>query len=169
MISRNDDPTDLIIRPARAEDQEAVLAFTQQTWEWGDYLQHTWDDWLHEPGGGLVVGEVGGQVIGTDMLSEVRPGEGWFHGLRIHPDYRGRGYSRLFMAHQIGAARRRGLRALRLLTLSTNTPIHKNAARNGFVHRAELIFYKAAETTPMPDAAPGVSLTPLPVEAAEAA
>jgi hypothetical protein len=73
------------------------------------------------------------------------------------------------MAHQINAARRRGLHALRLLTLSTNTPIHKNAARQGFVHRADLVFYEADEPTPLPDATPGAPLTPLPEEAAESA
>jgi len=160
---------DLIIRPARAADKDAVLAFTRQTWDWGDYIQHTWDEWLADPGGGLIVGEVAGQVIGMDKLSVVRPGEGWFHGLRIHPDYRGRGYARAFMAYQVNAARTRGLRALRFLTLATNTPIHKNAARQGFVHRADLVFYEAGETPPPEDAAPGVTLTPVPVEAAESA
>jgi GNAT superfamily N-acetyltransferase len=164
----SDAPTDLIIRPARPEDKAAVLAFTQETWAWGDYVQHTWDEWLRDPAGGLIVGEVGGQVVGMDKLSEVRPGEGWFQGLRIHPDYRGRGYARAFMAYQINAARRRGLHALRLLTLSTNTPIHKNAARQGFVHRADLVFYEAA---PFPAAAapPSPPLTPLPAETADAA
>jgi GNAT superfamily N-acetyltransferase len=162
-------PTDLIIRPARAADKDAVLAFTQQTWTWGDYIQHTWDEWLADPAGGLIVGEVAGQVIGVDKLSVVRPGEGWFHGLRIHPDYRGRGYARAFMAYQISAARGRGLRALRFLTLATNTPIHKNAARQGFVHRADLVFYGAGETPRLPDAAPGVPLTRLPAAAAESA
>jgi GNAT superfamily N-acetyltransferase len=165
----SDAPADLIIRPARAADKEAVLAFTQQTWTWGDYVQHTWDDWLADPDGGLIVGEVAGQVVGMDKLSVVRPGEGWFHGLRIHPAYRGRGYARAFMVYQINAARQRGLRGLRFLTLATNTPIHKNAARQGFVHRADLVLYGADETTPLPDAEPGGSLSPLPVEAAESA
>ena len=30
---------DLEVRPARSEDREAVLAFCQQTWEWGDYYR----------------------------------------------------------------------------------------------------------------------------------
>jgi RimJ/RimL family protein N-acetyltransferase len=160
---------ELIIRPARAADKAAVLAFTQQTWAWGDYVQHTWDEWLHEPGGGLIVGEVDGRVIGMDKLSEVRPGEGWFHGLRIHPDYRGRGYAQAFMAHQIAAARRRNLRAVRFLTLASNTPIHRNATRQGFVQRADLVFYEADATTPLPEAAPEPALTPLAPEATEAA
>jgi RimJ/RimL family protein N-acetyltransferase len=162
-------PPDLIVRPARAADKDAVLAFTQQTWTWGDYVQHTWDDWLQEPGGGLIVGEVAGQVVGMDKLSEVRPGEGWFHGLRIHPDYRGRGYAQAFMAHQIAAARRRNLRAVRFLTLATNTPIHKNAARQGFVHRADLVVYGADATPPLREAAPDLVLRPLASEAAGAA
>jgi GNAT superfamily N-acetyltransferase len=159
---------DLIIRPARPEDKAAVLVFTQQTWTWGDYVQHTWDEWLADPAGGLIVGEVAGQIVGMDKLSVVRPGEGWFHGLRIHPDYRGRGYARAFMAYQVNAARSRGLRALRFLTLATNTPIHKNAAGQGFIHRASLVFYEAGPTAPAPDH-PAPPLTPLPVDATDTA
>src|SRR6476661_8229429 len=164
----SEESTDLILRPARAADKEAVLAFTQQTWDWGDYVQHTWDEWLNDPDGGLIVGEVAERVIGMDKLSVVRPGEGWFHGLRIDPAYRGQGFSPRFMAHQINAARRRGLRALRLLTLSTNTPIHKNAARQGFVHRGAFVLYEADDTTPV-SAQPAPSLSPLPPEAADVA
>jgi GNAT superfamily N-acetyltransferase len=162
----SDESSDLIIRPARAADKDAVLAFTQQTWDWGDYIQHTWDDWLHDPDGGLIVGEVAGQVVGVDKLSVVRPGEGWFHGLRIHPAYRGRGYSPRFMAYQINAARRRGLHTLRFLTLSTNTPIHKNAARQGFVHRAAFVLYETNES--VMSLAPWL-LSPLAADAADAA
>jgi RimJ/RimL family protein N-acetyltransferase len=157
-----DEPTDLIIRPARAADKEAVLAFTHQTWEWGDYVQHTWDEWLHDPDGGLVVGEVAGRVVGMDKLSVIRPGEGWFHGLRIDPAYRGRGFSPRFMAHQIATARAQGLHTLRLLTLSTNTPIHKNAARQGFVQRAAFVFYEADTTSAIPEGPPAPPLAPVP-------
>src|SRR5439155_10934562 len=101
----------LLIRPARPEDKTAVLAFTQQTWAWGDYIQYTWDDWIADPHGSLIVGEVGGRVIGVDMLSVPRPGEGWFQGLRIDPAYRGQGYARRFEEYQLAAARQRGLRA----------------------------------------------------------
>ncbi len=163
-----DELPDLIIRPAQAADKEVVLAFTQETWDWGDYVQHTWDEWLNDPDGGLIVGVVAGRVVGMDKLSVARPGEGWFHGLRIDPAYRGRGFSPRFMAHQINAARAQGLRALRLLTLSTNTPIHRNAARQGFVHRAAFVLYEADDTTPAP-AQPALPLSPLLPEAADAA
>ncbi len=163
-----DEPADLIIRPAQPADKEAVLAFTHQTWDWGDYVQHTWDDWLNDPAGGLVVGEVAGRVVGMDKLSVIRPGEGWFHGLRIDPAYRGRGFSPRFMDHQIATARAQGLHTLRLLTLSTNTPIHKNAARQGFVQRGAFVSYEADETTPDP-AQSAPLLRPLPPEARDTA
>ena len=162
----SDTLADLIIRPARPEDKAAALAFTQQTWTWGDYVQHTWDEWLADPAGGLIVGEVAGQIVGMDKLSVVRPGEGWFQVLRIHPDYRGRGYARAFMAYQVNAARSRGLRALRFLTLATNTPIHKNAAGQGFHPPGDLVFYEAGPTAPAPDH-PAPPLTPLPADAAD--
>ena len=39
------------IRPARPEDREAVLAFCMHTWDWGDYIESVWDEWLHDPQG----------------------------------------------------------------------------------------------------------------------
>src|SRR5690349_14616927 len=144
---------DLIIRPAQPTDKDAVLAFTQSTWSWGDYIQWVWDEWLTEPQGSMIVGEVAGRVIGLDMMSVPRPGEGWFQGLRIDPAYRGHGYARQFEAYQIAQARRQGLHVVRLLTAATNTPVHKNATRHGFQRRAGLFYHSARRDDPAVQAA----------------
>ena len=42
----NENMSPTIVRPARAVDKDAVLAFTQNTWEWGDYISYVWEQWL---------------------------------------------------------------------------------------------------------------------------
>ena len=131
------------IRPARAADREAVLAFCAQTWDWGDYIAEVWDRWLADSEGVLVVGEVHGQVMGVDKLTFLAPGEAFFEGLRIAPTYRGRGYAGRFQRFMLAEAARRGAHVLRFLTAATNTPIHKNAARDAFVRGPALLSWQA--------------------------
>ena len=38
----------LEVRPARAEDRDAVLAFCAHTWADGDYIEFAWDNWLRD-------------------------------------------------------------------------------------------------------------------------
>ena len=132
------------IRPARAADREAVLAFCAQTWDWGDYIGEVWDAWLADSEGVLVVGEVDGQVMGVDKLTFLAPGEAFFEGLRIAPAYRGRGYAGRFQRFMLAEAARRGAHVLRFLTAANNTPIHKNAARDAFVRGPVLLPWQAA-------------------------
>jgi GNAT superfamily N-acetyltransferase len=124
----------LRLRPAQAEDRAAVLAFATHTWDWGDYLAEVWDDWLADPTGLFMVGEVAGEIVGVDKLTFVAPGEAFFEGLRIHPAYRGRSYAQAFQAHMLAEAKDQGAHVARLLTAADNTPIHHMAERDGF-HR----------------------------------
>jgi GNAT superfamily N-acetyltransferase len=157
------------IRPARAADREAVLAFCAQTWDWGDYIAEVWDAWLADSEGVLVVGEVDGQVMGVDKLTFLAPGEAFFEGLRIAPAYRGRGYAGRFQRFMLAEAARRGAHVLRFLTAATNTPIHKNAARDAFVRGAALLPCEATPTA-APTTPAAIALQPGPeTEAAWAA
>ncbi|HMA34711.1 MAG TPA: GNAT family N-acetyltransferase [Chloroflexia bacterium] len=122
----------LLIRPARATDRAAVLAFCRQTWSWGDYIDDAWDRWLADPTGLFAVGEADGRVVGVDKLTLLTPGEAFFEGLRIDPAVRGRGYAQQFQRHMLAAARRTGARVVRFLTAVDNTPVHKMAERDGF-------------------------------------
>src|SRR5258708_21232622 len=73
------------IRPARPEDREAVLAFSAHTWEWGDYIEYVWDEWLHDPQGMLFVATSDGQPVGIGHMRMLTKTEAWLEGLRICP------------------------------------------------------------------------------------
>ncbi len=80
------------IREARPEDKPSIEEIAKLTWGGEDYLAGVFDDWLKD--GGFYVLELDGKVIGTAKMTLLPNGVGWLEGLRVHPDYRGRGYGR---------------------------------------------------------------------------
>lgn len=81
-----------VIRPARASDVEAVAAFTQNTFEWGDYVADSFADWLDQPASQLVVAvDPDDTAIAMSRGRLLSATEAWFHAARVHPEWRGRG------------------------------------------------------------------------------
>jgi GNAT superfamily N-acetyltransferase len=110
-----------VIRPARPEDRDAVLAFCAHTWEWGDYIEYVWDDWLHDPQGQLFVATADGQPVGVAHLLMLSATEAWLEGMRIDPAYRRQGLARALDNAMFAEAMNRGATVARLTTESTNT------------------------------------------------
>jgi len=153
------------IRPARAEDRDAVLAFTTATWSWGDYLAEVWDSWLAEEQGVLAVGEAAGRVVGVDKLTFLSPSEAFFQGLRIDPAVRGRGYAQAFQNYMLAEAARQGARTVRLITAHDNSAIHHMAERDGLMRGPHLVPWHTKALVAAP-AAPALLLPRSPVAAA---
>ncbi len=108
------------IRPARPEDREAVLAFCTHTWEWGDYIEYVWDEWLHDPQGTLFVATSDGRPVGVAHMRMLNTTESWFEGLRVDPALRQQGIASALYDAQLKEAIRRGATTARLITESTN-------------------------------------------------
>lgn len=122
----------VLIRPARAGDKEAVLAFTQNTWQWGDYIAYVWERWLSEPGGEMLVADVDGVVAGLTMTSLLPSGEGWLQGLRVHPGYRRQGLARLLTQRQIAYLHEHSAHVVRLAVHSHNVASQTHVENTGF-------------------------------------
>src|SRR5512133_294913 len=105
-----------IYRDVRAEDKAEILAFTEHTWEFGDYIQYVFDDWLADPHGRFLVAEeqTSGRIVALDKMTMLSPTEAWFEGLRVHSDFRGRGLAARLQKYMIGEAARLGAKAVRL-------------------------------------------------------
>src|ERR1700682_4870574 len=58
----------LEVRQAQEHNRQAVLAFCNQTWEWGDYIAYVWDEWLHDENGVLFVATMDEQPVGVANL-----------------------------------------------------------------------------------------------------
>lgn len=113
--------SDIEIRRARAEDREAVLAFCAHTWEWGDYIERVWDEWLRDPSGELLVALADGQPVAILHLQMLNETDAWQEGMRVDPAYRQQGIARQLSMEAGAEAMRRGATVVRLLTESTNT------------------------------------------------
>lgn len=112
------------IRPVRAEDKPAVLAFCQHSFEWGDYIEHVFDDWLSREGDFLAA-ELDGRVVGIVRIAYLGHGDqAWFEGMRVDPACRGRGVARALARAEVAAARRRGCRVGRSMVADHNVGGH---------------------------------------------
>ncbi len=138
------------IRPARAEDREAVLAFCQHTWEWGDYIEYVWDEWLHDPQGQMLVATVDGKPVGVAHFRMLNASEAWLEGLRIDPAYRQQGLATAINNVMLAEAMRRGATVARLITESTNAAAIR-AMGHGFMQQVGAFApYKASLATTTP-------------------
>src|SRR5689334_19752757 len=82
------------IRPAREEDRAAVLAFCAQTWDWGDYIEYVWDEWLRDAQGALLVATSDGTPVGITHMRILTSQEVWLEGMRVDPAYRNQGIAK---------------------------------------------------------------------------
>lgn len=113
--------SDIAIRQARDEDREAVLAFCAHTWEWGDYIERVWDEWLRDPSGELLVALSDGRPVAIIHIRMLNETDAWQEGMRVDPAYRQQGIARQLSMEAGAEAMRRGATTVRLLTESANT------------------------------------------------
>ncbi|WP_461862856.1 GNAT family N-acetyltransferase [Thermococcus sp.] len=123
-----------IIREARADDRPFIEEIARLTWGGDDYLARVFDEWIKD--GNFYVLEVDGKVIGTAKLTLLPGKVGWLEGLRVHPDYRGRGYGRLihnFMLDRGEKLAEKGvIEALEFATYFLNRESIAMARKDGF-------------------------------------
>src|SRR5215469_3624634 len=138
------------IRLARPEDRDAVLAFCAHTWEWGDYIEYVWDEWLHDPQGQMFVATVDGQPVGVAHLRMLSTTEAWLEGMRIDPAYRRQGLATALDNAMLAEAMKRGATVARLTTESTNTA-SISALKNLFMRQVgAFVPFKATPLTTAP-------------------
>ncbi len=80
------------IRECRLEDKEDIDEISRLTWEGYDYLSKVFEEWVKD--GGFYAAVDGEKVIGTAKITFLPEKSGWLEGLRVHPEWRGRGIGR---------------------------------------------------------------------------
>ena len=116
----------IVIRDARPEDKESILAFTQHTWSWGDDVPRALDDWLGDEHGVLRVAEdEHGSVTAIQHYQPLDTTQVWLSGLRVHPDHQGRGLARALLEDAIRMARSERMLTLRYASEVTNEAIQR--------------------------------------------
>lgn len=121
------------IRPAVASDKEAIAAFTQDTFTWGDYVVEAFDRWLEDPNGETAVAVDQDDVpIGLARWTLLSPTEAWGQGARVHPDHRRKGISSRLTEAGARWARAHDVQVLRLVTEDWNAAAQAQVSRSGF-------------------------------------
>jgi GNAT superfamily N-acetyltransferase len=111
------------IREARPDDYEAIAAFTRNTWpdrEGGDYIPDVYHDWIEGEGKRTAVAEVGGEVAGLAQTVLLSEWEAWNQGIRVNPEFRGRGVSVAITEDLFEWAREQGATVARNMVFSWN-------------------------------------------------
>ncbi|HUH82785.1 MAG TPA: GNAT family N-acetyltransferase [Nitrososphaerales archaeon] len=108
------------------------MSFIKNVWGGHDYIPQVWDEWLADPHGKMFVVEVGGVPVGMNRVQFLEDGSAWFEGVRVHPDFRGRGLATLLGENSMRVARERGVTVFRLTSGSNNKVAHRQIARIRF-------------------------------------
>ena len=145
---------EIVVRPARPEDRDDVLAFCARIWNGHDYIAHVWDSWLTDTRGALLLAvereaeQERELPVGLVHVRKVSDDEVWMEGIRVDPDRRRRGIARRLSSASLAAARERGATVARLMTTYENTASQQLAAGFGYVKVAEMVRYEASALAP---------------------
>lgn len=111
----------LEIRAARPEDRASILAFSSETWAWGDYISYVWDEWLHDPAGRVLVATLDEQPVGMVCVRMLTASDAWLQGLRVAPQFRRQGIAGELNQAVFVEAMQRGAQYIRLVVDAENT------------------------------------------------
>ena len=123
---------DAKVRPALPSDKEPLMGFIKDVWGGHDYIPYVWDWWMKDPVAKMFVVEVDGVPVGMNRVRFLEDGSAWLEGVRVHPDFRGRGLATLLGENSMKVAREKGVRVFRLTSGSRNRLAHRQIARIEF-------------------------------------
>jgi GNAT superfamily N-acetyltransferase len=123
-----------------------MIELTRHIWEGEDYVPEVWADWMVDPEGILAVAESGGVVAGIGKLTRLSQSDWWMEGLRVHPDFEGRGIASRLNDYLLDYWQRIGSGVIRLATASYREPVKHLSRKNGFQIIGEYSIFKAPIT-----------------------
>lgn len=154
------------LRTAQPHDKAAIANLASKIWEGEDYLAQNFNNWVKQEHGRFIVAYAGDRLVGCNKLTRFGAEEWWMEGLRVDPEWRGKGIARLLHENIIKIVEFGRLTgSLRLATDGENLPVHRLALNSGFHHISRHKLYKAAIKT----AKSSKSDTPSPFEVVKTA
>jgi GNAT superfamily N-acetyltransferase len=139
---------ELILRPAAPADTLGMLVVTRTIWEGHDYVPHEWEHWLEDPAGRVVVADLQDRVVGLARLARLAPGEWWLQGLRVDPEFQGRGIARRLHMYILAWWEAHCDGVLRLTTYQP--PVKHLCQQTGFALVQESSIFIASSQADMP-------------------
>ncbi|MGD0159120.1 MAG: GNAT family N-acetyltransferase [Candidatus Bathyarchaeia archaeon] len=121
------------VRRLQGSDRDDVIEISSHIWEGHDYLPSVVDEWLRDSNSRFYGVEVDGRVVAVGRIRLVEDGRiGWMEGLRVHPEYRGRGFANDLTETILREGERLGVERLRYTTSDENAASVKLAKMAGF-------------------------------------
>ncbi len=125
---------ELLVRTAEPGDRKDLADISRNTWEGHDYLEKTAEAWFTDSG--FMVGEVAGRVVACGKITCLPGNTAWLEGLRVHPDYRGKGLGRIMSEKILQEALRLKLKGkyneIEFSTYINNVESRTMAEKQGF-------------------------------------
>lgn len=154
---------DIAVRPAQADDYEAVAAFTADTWQRldGDYIPDVFDEWVASDGPTqrTLVATVEDRPVGLCQGVLLSEDEAWAQGMRVDPEYRGRDIARRLVTGVFEWAADAGATVCRNMVFSWNEAGLGLSRSVGF---EPLASFRWLEPTPDADADCGLAIDTTP-------
>ncbi len=136
------------IRRARSSDKNRVLDFCMNTFEWGDYLDKAWDDWISEPSSLLFVCEIKlssfiskSDLVGVIHILQCSNNSLWIEGLRVNKLYRNNGFATALLNHSIEYGIENNLNECCALISQGNFASQKMLEKLGFLKLFTCTYY----------------------------
>lgn len=136
------------IREAKPSDKELVLDFCNNTFEWGDYIDRTWEDWISDPFGLLLVYEI--QSFYPNLMPNpvamihviICSGNIlWLEGLRVNKVYRKKGIATKLLQYGINYGLKNGIKEFGALVSKSNFDSQKILEKIGFLPMFNCEYY----------------------------
>ena len=136
------------IRRARSSDKNKVLEFCMNTFEWGDYIDKAWDNWISEPSSMLFVCETQlssfiskSDLVGVIHILHCSNNSLWIEGLRINKLYRNNGFATALLNHSIDYGIKNNLNECCALVSQGNFASQKMLEKLGFLKLFTCTYY----------------------------
>ncbi len=147
------------IRKLRDSDRDDILEISRHIWEGHDYLPSVADEWLHDPRSHFYGVETDGHVVAVGNLRLLEDDRrGWMEGLRVHPEYRSRGFANSITLYFVRKAENLGVQCVRYTTSTQNTASLKLAKMAGFKKalRMTVLWHPKPKLMPKPQGYPTI-------------
>lgn len=121
------------VRSAVHEDIPAIVPWTTDTFDWGDYVPDRIADWIDDPSSEPMVcvdeADTPVAVANAVMLSE---SEAWLEAARVHPDHKRAGMGSAMNRAGVAWAKERGARVVRLAIMEDNPAAQRQVESLGY-------------------------------------
>lgn len=109
-----------MIRELELKDRKSVLEIVKDIWEGDDYIPAAFDSWVSDGDCRFMGMWKDEALVGVANLRRLSPTVGWLEGMRIKPEFQGKGYGRELAVEMMKLARNDRLEELYFSTYFDN-------------------------------------------------